>query len=49
MILDMAVEETTTTAEETLAPVPEKEKEIAEDTSEEKDFYFQDILGQKAI
>jgi hypothetical protein len=27
--------------------VPRKEKEIAEDTSEEKNFNFQDILGQK--
>jgi hypothetical protein len=27
--------------------VPRKEKEIAEDTSEEKDFNFQNILGQK--
>jgi hypothetical protein len=47
MILNMGVEEAATAAEETLAPVPEKEKEIAEDTSEEKDFNFQDILGQK--
>jgi hypothetical protein len=47
MILNMATEEAATAAEETLAPVPEKEKEIAEDTSEEKDFNFQDILGQK--
>jgi hypothetical protein len=47
MILDMATEETATATEETLAPVPRKEKEIAEDTSEEKDFSFQNILGQK--
>jgi hypothetical protein len=47
MILDMATEETATAAEETLAPVPGKEKEIAEDTSEERDFNFQNILGQK--
>jgi hypothetical protein len=47
MILDMAMEETATATEETLALVPGKEKEIAEDTSEEKDFNFQNILGQK--
>jgi hypothetical protein len=47
MILNMAAEEAATAAEETLAPVPGKEKEISEDTSEEKDFNFQDILGQK--
>jgi hypothetical protein len=47
MILNMAAEEAATAAKETLAPVPGKEKEIAEDTSEEKDFNFQDILGQK--
>jgi hypothetical protein len=51
MILDMATEETTTAAEETLAPTPGKEKgeekEIAEDTSEEMDLNFQNILGQK--
>jgi hypothetical protein len=46
MILDMATEETATATEETLAPVPGKEKEIAEDTSKEKDFNFQNILGQ---
>jgi hypothetical protein len=47
MILNMTAEEAATAAEETLVPVPGKEKEIAEDTSEEKDFNFQDILGQK--
>jgi hypothetical protein len=47
MILNKAAEEAAIAAEETLAPVPGKEKEIAEDTSEEKDFNFQDILGQK--
>jgi hypothetical protein len=35
------------TAEETLATVPGKEKEITKDTSEEKDFNFQNIIGQK--
>jgi hypothetical protein len=47
MILNMAVEEAATAAEETLAPVPGKEKEVVEETSEEKDFNFQNILGQK--
>jgi hypothetical protein len=51
MLLNMAAEEAATAAEETLAPAPEKEKgkekEIAEDTSEENDFNFQNILGQK--
>jgi hypothetical protein len=46
MILNMAAEEAATAVEETLAPVPGKE-EIAEDTSEEKDFNFQNILGQR--
>jgi hypothetical protein len=47
MLLNMATKEAATAAEETLATVLEKEKEIAEDTSEEKDFNFQNIIGQK--
>ena len=47
MLLNMAAEEAATAAEETLATVPGKEKEIAEDTLEEKDFNFQNIIGQK--
>jgi hypothetical protein len=47
MLFNMAAEEAATAAGETLAPVPGKEKEIAKDTSEEKDFNFQNILGQK--
>jgi hypothetical protein len=47
MLLNMAAEEAATAAEEILATVPGKEKEIAEDTSEEKDFNFQNIIGQK--
>jgi hypothetical protein len=54
MILNMAEEETTAAAEETPAIVPEegekmpgKEKEIAEDASEEEDFNFQNIIGQE--
>jgi hypothetical protein len=47
MLLNMVVEEAATAAEETLATVPGKEKKITEDTSEEKDFNFQNIIGQK--
>jgi hypothetical protein len=51
MLLNMAAEEAAIAAEETLAPAlgkkKGKKKEIAEDTSEEKDFNFQNILGQK--
>jgi hypothetical protein len=47
MLLNMAAEEATAATEETLATVPGKGKEIAEDTSEEKDFNFQNIIGQE--
>jgi hypothetical protein len=47
MILDMGAEEAAIAAEKTLGPVPGKEKEIAEDTLEENDFNFQNILGKK--
>jgi hypothetical protein len=49
MLLNMAAEEAAAAAKETLAPAPGKEKgkEIAEYTSGEKDFNFQNILGQK--
>jgi hypothetical protein len=43
----MATEEAAAAAEETLAIVPGKGKKIAEDTSEEKDFNFQNIIGQE--
>jgi hypothetical protein len=43
----MATEEAAAATEETLATVLGKEKDIAEDTSEEKDFNFQNIIGQK--
>ena len=36
----MAAEEAATAAEGTMATVPGKEKEIAEDTSEEENFNF---------
>jgi hypothetical protein len=47
MLLDMAAEEAATAAEETMATVPGKEKEIAEDTSEEENFNFQNVIGQE--
>jgi hypothetical protein len=47
MLLNMAAEEAATVAEETLATVPGKEKEKTEDTSEENDFDFQNIIGQE--
>jgi hypothetical protein len=47
MILNMAEEETAAAAEETPATVPEKEKELAKDASEERNFNFQNIIGQE--
>ena len=47
ILLDMAAEEAVVAAEETLATVPEKGKEIAKDISEEKDFNFQNLIGQE--
>jgi hypothetical protein len=47
MLLDMATEEAATAAEETMAIVPGKEKDIAEDTSEEENFNFQNLIGQE--
>jgi hypothetical protein len=54
MILNMVEEETAVAAEETPAAVPEKreempgkEKEPAEDASEEGNFNFQNIIGQE--
>jgi hypothetical protein len=47
MLLNMVAEEAATAAEETLAIVPGKEKEIVKDTSEEKEFNFKNIIGQK--
>jgi hypothetical protein len=47
ILLDMAAKEAATTAEETMAIVPGKEKEIAEDTSEEENFNFQNLTGQE--
>jgi hypothetical protein len=47
ILLDMAAEEAATAAEETMAIVLGKEKEIAEDTSEEENFNFQNLIGQE--
>jgi hypothetical protein len=47
MLLDAAVEEVAAAAEEIPSTVAGKGKEKAEDTSEEEDFNFQDILGQE--
>jgi hypothetical protein len=47
MLLDMAAEEAATATEETMATVPGKEKEITEDTSEEENFNFQNLIGQE--
>jgi hypothetical protein len=47
MILDLTAEEIVAAAAETLATMPGKEKEIAEDTLGERDFNFQNIIGQE--
>jgi uncharacterized membrane protein len=47
VLLDLAAEETIAAAEEVLAAVPEKEKEIVKDISEEKGCNFQNIIGQE--
>jgi hypothetical protein len=43
----MATEEATTVAEEAMATMPKKEKEIAEDALEEENFNFQNLIGQE--
>jgi superfamily I DNA and/or RNA helicase len=45
----MTTEEAAAAAEETMATVPEKEKEIAEDTSEDEIFNFQNLVGQELM
>jgi hypothetical protein len=47
ILLDMATEEAAAAAEEAMATVPEKEKEIAEEASEEENFNFQNLIGQE--
>jgi hypothetical protein len=45
--LDLDEEDTAASAEEVLAIVPEKGKEVVEDILEEKGFNFQNIIGQE--
>jgi hypothetical protein len=47
ILLDMAAEETAAATKETMALEPEKKKEIAEDTSEDEIFNFQNLVGQE--
>jgi hypothetical protein len=47
ILLDMVAEEAAIAAEETLATMPRKEKETAKDTSKEKKFNFQNLIGQE--
>jgi hypothetical protein len=47
VLLDLAAEEAAASADEVLATVPEKGKEVAKDISEEKDFNFQNIISQE--
>jgi hypothetical protein len=47
ILLDMATEEAAAAAEEAMATVPEQEKEIAEEASEEENFNFQNLIGQE--
>jgi hypothetical protein len=47
VLLDIATKETVAATEEVMAIVPEKRKEIAKDTSEEKGFSFQNLVGQE--
>jgi hypothetical protein len=47
MLLDMAAEEAATAVEETMATSLGKEKETTEDTSEEENFDFQNLIGQE--
>jgi hypothetical protein len=47
VLLDMATEETAVATEEVMAAVPEKGKGISENTSEDKGFNFQNLVGQE--
>jgi hypothetical protein len=47
VLSDMAAEETAAATEEFVAAVPEKGKEIAEETSEDKNFSFRNLVGQE--
>jgi hypothetical protein len=47
VLLDLAAEETAAAAEEVLALAPEKGKKIVEDTSEEKGFKSENLIGEE--
>ena len=47
MLLDMATEEATTAAEEAVAAASGKEKEIADEASEDEAYMFQNLVGEK--
>src|SRR5688572_13628206 len=47
MLLNMATKEATTAAEEAMAAVPGKEKEIVDEASEDEAFMFQNLVGEK--
>jgi hypothetical protein len=47
ILLNMVAEEAAAATEETMAPEPEKDKEITEDTSEDGIFNFQNLVGQE--
>jgi hypothetical protein len=47
VLLDLAAEETAAVTEEALTTEPEKGKEIAEDTSEDQSFCFQNLIAEK--
>eukprot|EP00267_Zea_mays_P028063 XP_008657585.1 uncharacterized protein LOC103637101 [Zea mays] len=47
LLLDMAAEETASTAEKVMAAVPDKGKKIADATSEEKKFDLRNLVGQE--
>jgi hypothetical protein len=47
LLLDMAAEETATTAEKVMAAVPAKGKKVADAASEEKDFDLWNLVGQE--
>jgi hypothetical protein len=47
ILQNMAAEEAAAATEETMTPEPRKEKEIAEDTSEDEIFNFRNLIGQE--
>jgi hypothetical protein len=49
ILLNMATEKAAAAAEETMAIEHDKEKEIAEDASEEEIFNFQNLVGQELM